>query len=113
MFLIVTVPVIIGMICRSFLSLFENAAKKISIVLFVLVLFGAIFSERENIITYFGQAGAVTLALNVIMMIIAFYLSKSLIFDLAIINFLHFSTSVLKDMKISSLIIRVSRIKIF
>ena len=79
MFLIVTVPVIIGMICRSFLSSFENIAKKISIVLFVLVLIGAILAERENIVTYFAQAGAVTLALNVIMMVIAFYLSKSLI----------------------------------
>ena len=78
MFLIVTVPVIIGMICRSFLSSFENIVKKISIVLFVLVLIGAILAERENIVTYFAQAGAVTLALNVIMMVIAFYLSKSL-----------------------------------
>ena len=79
MFLIVTVPVIIGMVCSSFLSSFESLAKKISIVLFVLVLIGAILAERENIVTYFSQAGAVTLALNVIMMVIAFYLSKSLI----------------------------------
>ena len=79
MFLIVTVPVIIGMISRSFISSFETIAKNISIVLFVLVLGGAILAQRENIVTYFAQAGAVTLALNVIMMVIAFYLSKSLI----------------------------------
>ena len=79
MFLIVTVPVIVGMICRSFLSRFENLSKKISILLFILVLLGAIVTERDNIVTYFAQAGLVTLTLNIIMMFIAFYLSKLLI----------------------------------
>ena len=79
MFLIVTVPVIIGIICRNFISKFEKIAKNISIVLFILVLIGAILSERENIITYFAQAGLVTLILNLLMMTIAFYLSKYLI----------------------------------
>ncbi len=79
MFLIVTVPVIIGMISRSFISSFEKIAKNISIVLFVLVLLGAILAERENIIFYFAEAGAVTFILNLVMMIIAFYLSKVLI----------------------------------
>ena len=79
MFLIVTVPVIIGMLSRSFISSFEKIAKNISIVLFVLVLLGAILAERENIIFYFAVAGAVTFILNLVMMIIAFYLSKFLI----------------------------------
>ena len=79
MFLIVTVPVIIGMLSRSFISSFEKIAKNISIVLFVLVLLGAILAERENIIFYFAEAGAVTFILNLVMMIIAFYLSKFLI----------------------------------
>tara|TARA_Y100000590_G_scaffold470191_1_gene662648 strand:+ start:386 stop:1225 length:840 start_codon:yes stop_codon:yes gene_type:complete len=79
MFLIVTVPVIIGMICKSFLSSFESLSKKISTILFVLVLIGAILSERENIITYFSQAGLITLTLNVVMMFIAYNLSKYLI----------------------------------
>jgi len=76
MFLIVTVPVIVGMICRKILSSFENIAKKISTALFFLVLLGAILSERENIVTYFSQAGLVTLFLNLIMMFLAYYLSK-------------------------------------
>ena len=79
MFLIVTVPVILGVISRKYLSSFENIAKKISIILFILVLLGAILAERNNIITYFAQAGAITLVLNIIMMFIAFYLSKFLI----------------------------------
>ena len=80
MFLIVTVPVILGMILRKFASnassSFEPMAKKISAVLFVLVLIGAIISEKENIVSYFSQAGLITLVLNVVMMVIAFYLAK-------------------------------------
>ena len=82
MFFIVTVPVIIGMLFRKFASntaiRFESIAKKISAVLFVIVLLGAILAERENIVSYFAQAGLITLALNVTMMIIAFYLAQLL-----------------------------------
>ena len=80
MFLIVTVPVILGMLFRRFISViaskFEPIAKKISTVLFVLVLLGAIAAERENVIYYFAQAGLITLVLNVIMMVVAFYLAQ-------------------------------------
>ena len=79
MFLIVTVPVILGMLLRRFLNSFEDIAKKISTVLFFLVLLGAILAERENVISYFAQAGFITLLLNLIMMLIAFYISKTLI----------------------------------
>ena len=79
MFLIVTVPVLIGMMLSRLLSSFESSAKKISTLLFFLVLLGAILAERENVVSYFAQAGLVTLILNVLMMLIAFYLSKSLI----------------------------------
>ena len=82
MFLIVTVPVILGMLIKRFVSgiasKFEPIAKKVSIVLFVLVLLGAIAAERENVISYFAQAGLITLVLNVIMMVVAFYLAQLL-----------------------------------
>ena len=82
MFLIVTVPVILGMLLRKFVSgialKFEPIAKKISTILFVLVLLGAIVAERENVVSYFAQAGLITLALNVIMMVVAFYLAQLL-----------------------------------
>ena len=81
MFIIVTVPVILGMVCSNFLSSFKNIAKNISTVLFFLVLLGAVLAERENVVSYFAQAGLVTLILNVIMMIIAYYLSKTFISD--------------------------------
>jgi len=82
MFLIVTLPVILGMIIKKILSNFalnfEPIAKKISIFLFVLVLIGAILAERNNVIAYFAQAGLITLVLNVVMMIVAFYVAQLL-----------------------------------
>jgi len=82
MFLIVTVPVIIGMIFRKFSSnvaiKFEPIAKKISTVLFVIVLFGAILAEKDNVVSYFAQAGLITLVLNVVMMIVAYYIAQLL-----------------------------------
>ena len=82
MFLIVTVPVILGMLLRKFSSSvalkLEPMAKKISIFLFVLVLLGAIAAERENVISYFVQAGLITLILNLVMMVVAYYVAQFL-----------------------------------
>ena len=82
MFLIVTVPVIIGMIFRKFAEniaiKFESIAKKISVVLFIIVLLGAILAEKDNIVSYFVDAGFITLVLNILMMIIAFYIAQLL-----------------------------------
>ena len=79
MFLIVTLPVLLGMGVRSFLNSLtlkiEKSARFISTLLFVLVLLGAILAERENVVSYFAQTGLVVLALNILMMLIAFYWS--------------------------------------
>ena len=83
MFLIVTVPVVLGMLLRKFVTgltlKFEPIARKVSIILFVLVLLGAIAAERENVISYFVQAGLITLILNLVMMIVAFCLAQLLV----------------------------------
>ena len=80
MFLIVTLPVLLGMIFRATLSyltkIIEKWAKVISTLLFVLVLLGAILAERENIINYFAQTGLVVLVLNLAMMVLAYYWAK-------------------------------------
>ena len=80
MFLIVTVPVVIGILFRKYVNKislsFEPFSKKISTTLFIIVLFGAILDQKDNITSYFSQAGLVTLALNILMMFIAFYLAK-------------------------------------
>ncbi len=82
MFLIVVVPTLFGMMFRKFLSnvatKFESIGKKISAVLFVIVLFGAILAEKNNIISYFADAGLITLVLNILMMVIAFYIAQML-----------------------------------
>ena len=82
MFLIVTVPVVIGMIFRKFASnaaiKFEPIAKKVSAALFVIVLLGAILAEKDNITNYFAQAGLITLVLNLVMMIVAYYVAQLL-----------------------------------
>ncbi len=79
MFLIVTIPVLVGMLLKNILNSFENLSKKISTVLFFLVLLGAVLAERDNVIAYFAEAGLITLLLNLIMMFFSYYLSKSLI----------------------------------
>jgi BASS family bile acid:Na+ symporter len=81
MFLIVTLPVLLGMIFRASLSYLtkriEKFSKMLSTVLFVLVLIGAILAERENLFEYFAQTGLVVLVLNILMMVIAFYWAKT------------------------------------
>ena len=79
-FLIVAVPVLIGLVLRrfaeSFALRFEPAARKVSAVLFVLVLAGAIYDQRANIVPYFAQAGPVTLVLNLLLMTLAWLLAR-------------------------------------
>lgn len=79
-FVIVAVPVLLGLAVRRFFpgfaSAFEPHARRISTVLFVLVLFGAIWQERNNIVSYFAQAGLVTLVLNVVMMALAYAVAR-------------------------------------
>ena len=79
-FLIVTVPVILGLFTRHFAHKFsirfEAKAKVTSSVLFVFILGGAIYQERSNILEYFAQAGLITLTLNVVMMGLAFLFAQ-------------------------------------
>ena len=80
MFLVVTVPVIIGMLIRhlakDFIERKASLIQKISVILFVLVFAAIWIEERDNIIPYFAKAGLVALILNLSMMIIGFYLAK-------------------------------------
>ena len=81
MALVVTVPVIIGMIIRKFLDNFISSkvsfVNKINIVLFVIVFAAIWIEERENILSYLSQAGHIVLILNAVMMFIAYYLAKN------------------------------------
>ena len=78
---VVTVPVILGMIIRKFAERFISSnisiIEKITAFLFLIVFSAIWIEERENIFSYLAQAGLVTLLLNVVMMIIAYYIAKS------------------------------------
>tara|TARA_Y100001936_G_C15940331_1_gene594373 strand:- start:27 stop:875 length:849 start_codon:yes stop_codon:yes gene_type:complete len=81
MALVVTIPVILGMIIRKFLDSFiaskVSIINKINVLLFLIVFIAIWIEERENIITYLSQAGLIALILNVVMMFIAYYLAKT------------------------------------
>ena len=82
MFFVVTVPVILGMLIRKFAGEFINRnvqnIQRTSIFLF-LVIFIAIYVEEWNsIIMFITKAGTVAFALNIIMMIIGYYVAKFL-----------------------------------
>lgn len=77
MFAIVVLPVALGMVLRGWqpalAARWERPTGILSGVLFGLVLAAAIWVERGNIATYFAAAGLATLALNVVMMAIAYW----------------------------------------
>ncbi len=80
MVLVVTVPVILGMIIRKFAEGFVSSKielfNKLNGVLFIIFFIAAFYEERTNLLNFIMQAGLITLALNVSMMIIAFYIAK-------------------------------------
>ena len=81
MFLVVTVPVILGMIIRKFAENFVNSKiqifEKLNIILFVIFFIAAFYEERESFIDFLMQAGLITFILNITMMIVAYYLVKT------------------------------------
>ena len=81
MFLVVTVPVVLGMIIRKFAENFVNSKiqifEKLNIVLFIIFFIAAFYEERESFIDFLMQAGFIALILNITMMIVAYYLGKT------------------------------------
>ena len=80
MFFVVTLPVVIGMTIRKFATNIvtrnDLSIQRISIILFIIVFAAIWIEEWENIMSYLNQAGLVTLILNVVMMIVGFYVAK-------------------------------------
>ena len=79
MFFVVTLPVIVGMTLRKFFPFFSNEEQliqRISIFLFIIVFVAIWVEENQNIIYYIKQAGVFTLVLNIIMMILGYYVAK-------------------------------------
>ena len=82
MFLVVTLPVLIGMLIRKFATNFvmskSQLIERVSVFLFVIVFAAIWVEEWENIIGYIKQAGLITLVLNIVMMFIGYYVAKFL-----------------------------------
>jgi BASS family bile acid:Na+ symporter len=80
MFLVVTLPVALGMLIRKFATNFIISKTKliqnISIFLFIIVFMAIWVEEWENIASYIVQAGVITLTLNIIMMTVGYYAGK-------------------------------------
>ena len=82
MFFVVTVPVILGMIIRKFAGEFVNRnvknIQRISIALFIIIFIAIYIEEWDSIVVFLTSAGKVAFALNILMMIIGFYVAKFL-----------------------------------
>ena len=80
MALVVTVPVLFGMIVRKMFTNFVlskiNLIEKISGILFVIVFVAIYIEEKDNILDYILQAGLSVLILNIVMMTLAFLIAK-------------------------------------
>ena len=82
MFLVVTLPVLLGMVIKKFATNFITSRtlmiQRISIILFAIVFAAIWVEEWENIMSYIAQAGVITLVLNIVMMITGYYVAKFL-----------------------------------
>ena len=80
MFFVVTVPVFVGMIIRHFAENFITSnvllIQRISIGLFALVFIAIYIEEWDKIVSFITRAGLIALTLNIVMMIVGFYVAK-------------------------------------
>ena len=79
-FVIVVIPIIIGMAIKKLRPAFALKMAKpvriISAVVLAVIIIGLVVKERENFVAYFEQAGLATLLLNVLTMGIGFIAAK-------------------------------------
>ena len=82
MFLVVTIPVLFGMIIRRLMTDFivrkTLIVQRISIILFIVVFISIWVEEWDKIISFVTRAGLVALILNIIMIFVGYYVAKYL-----------------------------------
>ena len=82
MFFVVTVPVIFGMIVRSFMTDFIVSKtlliQRLSVILFLVVFISIWVEEWDRIISFITRAGLVAFILNVTMIFIGYFIAKFL-----------------------------------
>ena len=82
MFFVVTVPVIFGMIVRSFMTDFIISKtlliQRLSVILFLVVFISIWVEEWDRIISFITRAGLVAFILNITMIFIGYFMAKFL-----------------------------------
>ncbi|WP_438425585.1 bile acid:sodium symporter family protein [Aquimarina macrocephali] len=77
---ITIIPVGIGMLIRKYNERFAlkmaKPVRRASGIVLILVIVGITIKEKDNIVSYFQQAGVVALCLNAITMIVGYYSSR-------------------------------------
>ena len=80
MFMVVTLPVITGMIIRKLATEFIERntllIQRTSLICFVLIFLGIYIEEWDKIVNFIIRAGTISLILNVTMMFIGYYFAK-------------------------------------
>ena len=80
MFFVVTLPVIVGMLIRkysiSFILANTKMIQRLSIFLFVIVFVAIWVEEWDNIYSFLVRAGSITFTLNIVMMLVGYYIAK-------------------------------------
>ena len=80
MFFIVTVPVLFGMIVRTFMTDFIISKtliiQRLSVILFLIVFISIWVEEWDRIISFIARAGLVTGILNLVMIFVGYYVAK-------------------------------------
>lgn len=79
-FVIVVIPIIIGMLVRKYRPNFaDRMAKPVRIAsgaVLGLIIVGLVINERANFVSYFKQAGIAALVLNVVTMVLGYFSAK-------------------------------------
>ena len=80
MFFVVTVPVIFGMIVRSFMTDFIVSKtlimQRLSIILFLVVFISIYVEEWDKIVSFITRAGLAAFILNMTMIFVGYYVAK-------------------------------------
>ena len=82
MVFVVTIPVILGMLIKKFAEKFISSKtlfiQRLSIILFVIVFAAIWIEEWDRVLNFIAQAGTIALALNLVMMLVGYYIAKLL-----------------------------------
>jgi len=78
-----TIGMIINYFDKNFFTTKMNLINKLTSLLFIIVFVAIWIEEKNNILNYLAQAGLAVLILNVLMMLIAYFIAKKFVSGIA------------------------------